>query len=69
MNLKPVWIVQSLDDGFFLMPLNGDVGYTQWLSEAGFFEEKQAAIDTAVDLLDGQFSISSFYVLADRLEK
>lgn len=65
MKIKPVWIVQSLDDGFFLMPLNGDVGYTQWLSEAGLFEEKQAAIDTAVDLLDGQFSLYSHYVMAD----
>ncbi|AMC34212.1 hypothetical protein [Janthinobacterium sp. B9-8] len=65
MKLKPVWIVQSLEDGFFLMPLNGDVGYTQWLSEAGLFEDKQAAIDTAVDLLDGQFSIYAHYVMAD----
>ncbi len=39
-----VWIVQDRDSGLFLMPLHGDVGYTQFINEAGHFDSAEALL-------------------------
>jgi len=52
------FIVQDAESGLFLMPLNGDVGYTQWLHEAGRFDELAEAMDTAHFVLGGQFYVT-----------
>lgn len=47
------FVVQDAESGLFLMPFEGDVGYTQWLHEAGRFDEYADAVDTAVFVLNG----------------
>lgn len=49
----PVWIVQDRESGLFLRPLHGDVGYTQFINEAGHFHCAEAAKETAIDCCDG----------------
>ena len=41
------YIVQDCESGLFLMPHEGDVGFTSWAHEAGRFEAYSEAIDTA----------------------
>lgn len=57
----PVWIVQDKESGLFLKPQNGDVGYTQFITEAGHFDCADAAKETAIDCCDG-FLIFDCYV-------
>lgn len=42
------FIVQDKETALFLMPVDGDVGYTQWAHEAGRFDGYAEASDTAV---------------------
>lgn len=42
------FIVQDKESAFFLMPHEGDVGFTPWAHEAGRFDLYAEAIDTAV---------------------
>jgi hypothetical protein len=42
------FIVQDKETALFLMPVEGDVGYTPWANEAGRFDGYAEAIDTAV---------------------
>jgi hypothetical protein len=42
------FIVQDKERALFLMPVDGDVGYTQWAHEAGRFDGYAEASDTAV---------------------
>ncbi len=41
------FVVQDRESKLFLMPQNGDVGYTEFLHEAGRFDLLAEAIDTA----------------------
>lgn len=41
------FIVQDKESGLFLMPYEGDVGFTPWLHLAGRFDELADAIETA----------------------
>jgi hypothetical protein len=56
------FIVQDAESGLFLMPLEGDVGYTQWAHEAGRFDELAEAVDTAQFVLTGQFHVTEVVV-------
>ena len=41
------YIVQDKESGLFLMPFDGDVGFTSWAHEAGHFEVFIDAQETA----------------------
>ncbi len=41
------FIVQDAESGCFLMPQNGDVGFTSWAHEAGRFVALDEAEETA----------------------
>ena len=41
------FVVQDKESALFLMPDEGDVGFTPWVHEAGRFECYAEAIDTA----------------------
>jgi hypothetical protein len=41
------FIVQDKESALFLMPHEGDVGFTPWAHEAGRFEGFAEAVDTA----------------------
>lgn len=41
------YIVQDAETGLFLMPNEGDVGFTPWAHEAGRFDQYGEAHDTA----------------------
>lgn len=58
-----VWVVQEPETGKFLTPYDGDVGYTTWIRESGFFDSEEAAIDTAEMLCDSGFHVYSFYIV------
>lgn len=58
----PVWIVQDRASHLFLKPNDGDVGYTPFINEAGYFEEAEAAIDTANDWCDDGYIVFAFLV-------
>jgi hypothetical protein len=42
------FIVQDKESALFLMPVEGDVGFTPWAHEAGRFDAVADAVDTAV---------------------
>ena len=44
---EPKFIVQDKESAFFLMPVDGDVGFTPWAHEAGRFDGYAEATDTA----------------------
>lgn len=48
--LKPdvKFIVQDKESALFLMPWEGDVGFTPWAHEAGRFDGYGEAVDTAI---------------------
>jgi hypothetical protein len=52
------FVVQDSESGLFLMPLDGDVGYTRWLHEAGRFDELSDAVDTGQFVLSGNFHVT-----------
>jgi hypothetical protein len=41
------FIVQDKESALFLMPVDGDVGFTPWAHEAGRFDAYSEAADTA----------------------
>lgn len=41
------FIVQDKESALFLMPVDGDVGFTPWAHEAGHFDGAAEASDTA----------------------
>lgn len=41
------FLVQDAESALFLMPCNGDVGFTAWAHEAGRFDGFAEASDTA----------------------
>lgn len=58
MSNGSAFIVQDAESGLFLMPLDGDVGYTQWAHEAGRFDELVDAVDTGHFVLTGSFHVT-----------
>lgn len=60
--MNRVYIVQDRETGLFLFPCDGDVGYTQWLREAGHFDDEESAIETAFFHCTEGFFISIFWV-------
>jgi hypothetical protein len=56
-NFELKYIVQDKESALFLMPQNGDVGFTSWAHEAGRFDELSEAVDTA-----GQHCFEGFHV-------
>ena len=61
-QFKEVWIAQDRESGLFLAPIDGDVGYVRYITEAGHFEEAIAAIETAADHLGHNAIIFNCYV-------
>jgi hypothetical protein len=45
--VEPKFIVQDKESAHFLMPVDGDVGFTPWAHEAGRFDGYAEASDTA----------------------
>lgn len=58
--MKPVYIVQDRETALFLCPQDGDVGYTQWLNEAGRFDDQESAFETATYHCGEGFIVSAF---------
>lgn len=47
LNFVVLFIVQDSESKCFLMPEDGDVGFTSWAHEAGRFADYGEAVDTA----------------------
>lgn len=63
MTVTRVYIVQSRDTGLFLYPSDtGDVGHTEWVKEAGYFETREEAIETAYSEIGERFDVFGFWV-------
>ena len=60
---QKVWIVQDRESQCFLYPACGDVGYTQWVKEAGHFLSEEEAVETAGFHCTEGFNVFSFYLL------
>lgn len=52
-----VFVVQEVESGMFLCPYSGDVGFTHRLKEAGTFESREEAFETARDHCDEAFDV------------
>lgn len=63
MTVSRVYVVQSLDTGCFLCPSDcGDVGHTEWIREAGYFNSREEAIETAHSEIGERFDVFGFWV-------
>lgn len=61
MAIAHVYIVQSRETGDFLYPSDtGDVGHTPFVSEAGYFYEREEAIETALEEIGQNFIVFGF---------
>lgn len=56
------YVVQEMDGSLFLCPVEGDVGYTRYLHEAGRFNEYAEAVDTCALLSIGGYRITAVLV-------
>jgi hypothetical protein len=52
------FVVQEAESALFLTSFQGDVGYTQWLHEAGRFDEVGEAMDTGNFMLGCPFHVT-----------
>jgi hypothetical protein len=52
-----VYIVQDHESGQFLYPHDGSVGFTPLVRDAGYFYDQEEAVLTAVDHVDGSFTV------------
>lgn len=56
LKVEVKFIVQDKESALFLMPIEGDVGFTPWAHEAGRFDALADAIDTAaINCHEGYF--------------
>jgi hypothetical protein len=55
-----VFIVQDRESAQFLRPDSGDVGFTTWIDEAGYFDNEEEASDTAIHHCSEGFIVFSF---------
>lgn len=61
MTITRVYIVQSRETGDFLYPSDtGDVGHTPFVNEAGYFYERNEAVETALEEIGDNFIVFSF---------
>ena len=61
MTITRVYIVQSRETGDFLYPSDtGDVGHTQFVNEAGYFYDRDEAVETALEEIGDNFIVFSF---------
>lgn len=52
------FVVQESESALFLTSCQGDVSYTQWLHEAGRFEDSGEAFDTGNFILSCPFHVT-----------
>jgi hypothetical protein len=63
MAISHVYIVQSRETGDFLYQSDtGDVGHTPFVNEAGYFYEREEAIETALEEIGQNFIVFGFMV-------
>nr|WP_199725165.1 hypothetical protein [Neisseria weixii] len=56
-----VYIVQSRETGDFLYPSDtGDVGHTPFVNEAGYFYDRNEAVETALEEIGDNFIVFGF---------
>ncbi|QMT46412.1 hypothetical protein H3L92_01310 [Neisseria dentiae] len=56
-----VYVVQSRETGDFLYPSDtGDVGHTPFINQAGFFFDRNEAIETALEEIGDNFIVFGF---------
>ena len=61
MTITRVYIVQSRETGDFLYPSDtGDVGHTPFVNEAGYFYDRNEAVETALSEIGENFIDFSF---------
>ena len=61
MTITRVYIVQSRETGDFLYPSDtGDVGHTPFVNEAGYFYDRNEALETALSEIGENFIVFSF---------
>lgn len=61
MTIIRVYIVQSRETGDFLYPSDtGDVGHTPFVNEAGYFYDRNEAVETALEEIGDNFIVFSF---------
>ena len=63
MAIAHVYIVQSRETGDFLYPSDsGDVGHIPYVNQAGYFYDRDEAIETALEEIGDNFLIFGFLV-------
>lgn len=61
MTVTRVYIVQSRETGDFLYPSDtGDVGHTPFVNEAGYFYDRDEAVETALEEIGDNFIVFGF---------
>lgn len=61
MTITRVYIVQSRETGDFLYPSDtGDVGHTPFVNQAGYFYDRDQAVETALEEIGDNFIVFSF---------
>lgn len=61
MTITRVYIVQSRETGDFLYPSDtGDVGHTPFVNEAGYFFDRNEAVETALSEIGENFIVFRF---------
>ena len=61
MTITRVYIVQSRETGDFLYPSDtGDVGHKPFVNEAGYFYDRNEAVETALSEIGENFIVFSF---------
>lgn len=61
MTITRVYIVQSRETGDFLYPSDtGDVGHTPFVNEAGYFYDRNEAVEIALEEIGDNFIVFSF---------
>ena len=61
MTITRVYVVQSRETGDFLYPSDtGDVGHTPYINLAGFFFNRDEAIETALEEIGDNFIVFGF---------
>ena len=61
MTITRVYIVQSRETGDFLYPSDtGDVGHTPFVNDAGYFYDRDEAVETALEEIGDNFIVFSF---------
>ena len=61
MTITRVYVVQSRETGDFLYPSDtGDVGHTPFINQAGYFFDRNEAIETALEEIGDNFIVFGF---------